>query len=88
MQWGRFVCTSCNQENTEFELVLRSAWELSSSGKQVARSNTPCQKGVKFGVVKVNGGQNIIMQQSHQCWKREASSVLKGYGIQFVINYS
>ena len=27
-----------------FELVLQSAWELSSPGKQVARSSTPCQK--------------------------------------------
>ena len=46
MQWGRFVCPSCSQkrENIAFELVLRSTWGLSSPGKQVARSSTPCQK--------------------------------------------
>ena len=46
MQWGRSVCLSCNQkrENTIFELVLQNAWELLSSGKQVGRSSTPCQK--------------------------------------------
>ena len=46
MQWGRFVCPSCSQkrESTAFELILRSAWGLSSPGKQVGRSSTPCQK--------------------------------------------
>ena len=38
---GRFVCCSCCQKG---DLVLQSAWELLSLGKQVARSNTPCQK--------------------------------------------
>ena len=45
MQWGRFVCPSCSQkrESTAFELILRSAWGLSSPGKQVGRSSTPCR---------------------------------------------
>ena len=38
------MSASQKRENTEFELVLRSAWGLSSPGKQVARSSTPCQK--------------------------------------------
>ena len=46
MQWGRFVCPSCSQkrEKTVFELVLRSAWGLSSPVKQAPRSSTPCRK--------------------------------------------
>ena len=32
------------RESTAFELILRSAWGLSSPGKQVGRSNTPCRK--------------------------------------------
>ena len=47
-----------------FELVLRSTWELSSPGKQVARSiyilyNTPYWKRAKFGIQKVNGNEDI-----------------------------
>ena len=43
---GLFVCPSCSQmrENTAFELVLQSTWRLSSPGKDVARSSTPCWK--------------------------------------------
>ena len=29
---------------TAFDLILRSAWGLSSPGKQVGESSTPCQK--------------------------------------------
>ena len=47
------------RESTAFDLILRSAWGLSSPGKQVGRCSTPCLKGAKFGVEKVNGGQNI-----------------------------
>ena len=47
-----------------FELVVRSAWGLSSPGKQVARSSTPCQNGAKFGVQKVNGGQDICSRDA------------------------
>ena len=45
MQWDRSVCLSCSQkwESTAFELILRSAWGLSSLSKQVG-SSTPCQK--------------------------------------------
>ena len=51
MQWGHFVCPSSSQkrERTAFDLILRSAWGLSSPGKQVGR------KGAKFGVGKVKG---------------------------------
>ena len=46
MQWGRFICPSCSQkrESTAFDLILQSAWGLSSPGKQVGRSSTPCPK--------------------------------------------
>ena len=66
MQWGRFVCPSCNQkrENTAFEIVLRSAWGLWNPDKQVGRSSTQCRKGAKFGAEKVNGGQNICSRDA------------------------
>ena len=46
MQWGHFVCPSSSQkrDSTAFDLILRSAWGLSSPGKQVGRSSTPCRK--------------------------------------------
>ena len=46
MQWGHFVCPSSSQkrESTAFDLILRSAWGLSSPGKQVGRISTPCRK--------------------------------------------
>ena len=46
MQWGHFVCQSSSQkrESTAFDLILRSAWGLSSPGKQVGGSSTPCRK--------------------------------------------
>ena len=73
MQWGRYVCLSCSQkrENTAFELVLRSAssWH-SNSGKQVARSSTPCQKRSQGWGTKSELWSKY-MQQSRQCWKRE-----------------
>ena len=62
MQWGHFVvCPSSSQkrESTAFDLILQSAWGLSSPGKQVGRNSTRVRKGAKFGVEKVNGGQNI-----------------------------
>ena len=61
MQWGHFVCHSSSQkrESTAFDLILRSDWGLSGPSKQVGRSSTPCRKGAKFGVEKVNGGQSI-----------------------------
>ena len=60
MQWGHFVCPSSSQkrESTAFDLILRSAWGLSSPGKQDGR-RLHVGKGAKFGVAKVNGGQNI-----------------------------
>ena len=69
MQWGRFVCPICSQkkESTAFELILQSAWGLSSPGKQVGRSSTPSwhvRKGAKFGIEKVNGGQNICSRDA------------------------
>ena len=50
LEWGCFVCPSCSQkrENTAFELVLWSAWGLSSPGKQVARSRANVLKHVVF----------------------------------------
>ena len=46
MQWGHFVFPSSSQkrESTAFDLILRSSWGLSSPGKQVGRSSTPCRK--------------------------------------------
>ena len=46
MQWGHFVSPSSSQkrESTAFDLILRSAWGLSSRSKQVGGSSTPCQK--------------------------------------------
>ena len=46
MQWCHFVFPSSSQkrESTAFDLILRSAWELLSPGKQVGRSYTPCRK--------------------------------------------
>ena len=46
MQWGHFVCHSSSQkrESTAFDLILQSAWGLSSPSKQVGRSSTPCRK--------------------------------------------
>ena len=43
---GSFACPSSSQkrESTAFDLILRSAWGLSSPGKQVDRSSTPCRK--------------------------------------------
>ena len=63
MQWGCFVCPSCsqNRESTAFELILRSAWGLSSPSKQVVLH---VKKGAKFGVEKVNGGQNICSRDA------------------------
>ena len=65
MQWDRFVCPSCSQkrENTEFQLVPRG---LSSPGKQVARSSTPCRK--RSQVWDTESEQwSKYMQQSRQC---------------------
>ena len=62
MQWGRFICHSCSQlkEGTNcIWIVLWSTWELSSPGKQVAEVVLHVRKGAKFGVQKVNGGQDI-----------------------------
>ena len=50
MQSGHFVCPSCCQKRKS-TAILRSAWWLSSPGKQ--------EKGAKFGAEKVNSGQNI-----------------------------
>ena len=64
MQWGHFVCPSSSQkrESTAFDLILRSAWGLLSPGKQVDRLHVG--KGAKFGVEKVNGGQNICSRDA------------------------
>ena len=49
---GHFVCpSSCQKrESTAFDLILRSAWGLSSPGKQVGRSRAPCQKRSQVSV--------------------------------------
>ena len=46
MQWGHFVSPSFSQkrESTAFGLILRNAWRLSSLGKQLGKSSTPCRK--------------------------------------------
>ena len=46
MQWSHFVCPSSSQkrDSTAFDLIQRSAWRLSSPGKQVGRSSTPYRK--------------------------------------------
>ena len=53
MQWGCLVSPSCSQkrENIVFELVLRSAWGLSSSG--LSKLIEVVLQGAKFGVEKV-----------------------------------
>ena len=54
----RSACPSCIQkrESTAFELLLKCVWGPSSPGKQVILH---VGKGAKFGVEKVNSGQNI-----------------------------
>ena len=66
MQWGRFVCPSCCQkrESTAFELILRSDWGLSSPGSKLVEVVLHVGKGAKFGVEKVNGGQNICSRDA------------------------
>ena len=61
MQWGHFVCPSSSQKrgSAAFDLILQSTWGLSSPGKQVGRSSTLRRKRARFGVEKVNSGQNI-----------------------------
>ena len=51
MQWGHFVCPSSSQkrESTAFRVLVSKLVEVVL---QVV-------KGAKFGVEKVNGGQNI-----------------------------
>ena len=60
------VCPSRSQkgENTAFELVLQSAWVLSSPLKQVARHSIPCWKRSQVEVQKVNSGQNICRRDA------------------------
>ena len=82
MEWDRFICPSCSQwrENTASELVLRSDWGLSSPGKQVGRSSTPCPKRSQVGVEEVNSGQNIYSRDTSvgNVKNFETRSVLKG----------
>ena len=61
MQWGHFVCPRSSQkrEHTAFDLILRSAWGLSSPVSKLVEVVLHVGKGAKFGVAKVNGGQNI-----------------------------
>ena len=42
MQWGHFVspCSSQERKSTAFDLILRSAWGLSSPSKLVGGSST------------------------------------------------
>ena len=72
LQWGRFVCPSCSpkRENTAFELVLRSAWGLTSPGKEVGRSSTPCRKRSQVWGRESERWPKY-MQQRGQCWKWE-----------------
>ena len=72
MQWGYFVCPSSRQkrESTAFDLILQSAWELSSPGKQVGRSSAPCRKRSQvWGRESERWAK--YMQLSRQCWKWE-----------------
>ena len=84
MQWGHFVCPSSSQkrENTAFDLILWSAWGLSSPGKQVGRStqcSTPCRKRSHVWGRESERWPKY-MQQSRQCWKweefRKTTSIL------------
>ena len=58
MQLGHFVCPCSSQrrESTAFDLIPRSAWGPVSKLLEVVLH---VEKGAKFGVEKVNGGQNI-----------------------------
>ena len=61
MQWGHFVCSSSSQkrESTAFDLILRSAWDFRVPVSKLVEVVLHVGKGAKFGVEKVNGGQNI-----------------------------
>ena len=52
---------------------VRSAWGLSSPGKQVGRSSTPCWKRSQVWG-RDSEWWPKYMQQRRQCWKWEAQS--------------
>ena len=70
MQWGSFLCPSCSQkkESTAFDLVSKLVEVVLHVGKEA-----------KFGVEKVNNGQNICSRDASI--KLEMGKILssKGY---------
>ena len=69
MQWGCFVCPSCSQkrESTAFELVLHVYEVLGDFRVPVSKLVEVVihvGEGAKFGVEKVNNGQNICSRDA------------------------
>ena len=65
-----FAPVPVKREGTAFDLILRSTWRLSSPGKQVGRSSTPCRKRSQVWDRESERWPKY-MQQSHLCWKWE-----------------
>ena len=63
-----FVAVAVKRENTAFDLVLQSDWELLSLGTQDARSSTPCQKRSQVWDIEKERWPRYLQQRCH-CWK-------------------
>ena len=64
MQWGHFVCPSSSQkmESTAFDLIGKSYETLGDFRVPVSKwveVVLHVGKGARFGIEKVNGGQNV-----------------------------
>ena len=66
MQWGHFVYPSSSQKrkSTAFDLILRSTWGLRDPVSKMVEVVLHVGKGAKFGVEKVNDGQNICSRDT------------------------
>ena len=82
MQWGRFVCPSSSQkrESTAFAYEFLGGFRVPVS--KMVEVVLHVRKGAKFGVEKVNGGQNICHRVANvgngKNFKKQAQSS-KGY---------
>ena len=61
MQWDHFVCPTASQkrESTAFDLILEAIGNFRVPVSKFVEVVLHVRKGAKFGVEKVNGGQNI-----------------------------
>ena len=66
MQWSCFVCPSCYQKRENTAFVLGDFWVLENKLLQIVLH---VGKGIKFGVEKGNGGQDICKMTVLQMWK-------------------